>query len=53
MEGNHEDVEEDVEASSSDSFIDDGSEDDVPSTSGRDGDGLNVEVSLLELSPIS
>lgn len=45
MEENHEHVE-GVENSSSDSFIDDDSEDDAPSTSGRDDDGLQVEASL-------
>ena len=45
MEENHEEVE-DVEASSSDSFIDDNSEDDGPSTSGRDDNGLHMEVSF-------
>ncbi|PON45964.1 hypothetical protein PanWU01x14_254720 [Parasponia andersonii] len=54
MEENHEEVE-DVEISSSDSFIDD-SEDDGPSTSGRDNDGLHPEASLLYmflLEPLS
>lgn len=45
MEENHEEVE-DAESSSSDSFIDD-SEDDGPSTSGRDDEGLHPEVSLF------
>lgn len=48
MEENHEEVEDVVEPSSSDSFIDD-SEDDGPSTSGRDEDGLHPEASLLYL----
>ncbi|EXB93143.1 Transcriptional regulator ATRX-like protein [Morus notabilis] len=50
MEENHEDVE-DVGDSSSDSFIDD-SEDDGPSTSGRDDDELQMEATEEEIEEI-
>ncbi|XP_062084347.1 protein CHROMATIN REMODELING 20 [Humulus lupulus] len=47
MEENHEDVE-DVESSSSDSFIDDSEDDDGPSTSGRNDDEFHPEEPLAE-----